>query len=94
MPSFAAIEAQVIIHAMLPFCKGKTASFLERGASAGSVNLRIWGFLSGDFVDLSIVISAAWWTSIGISWSCVKSPIAIEVSSFFDRGCKGGGLRG
>ena len=94
VPGFATIEAQVVIHAMLPFCKGKTALFLERGAPAGGVNLCIRGFLSGDFVDSSIVISAAWWTPIGISWSCIKSPIAIEVSSFFDRGCKCSGLRG
>ena len=94
VPSFAAIEAQVVIYVMLPFCKGKTASFLERGPSAGGINLCVWSFLSGDFADSGIAISAAWWTSIGISWSCIKSPIAIEVSSFFDCGCKCGGLRG
>ena len=94
MPSFAAVEAQVVIYAVLPFRKGETSTFLERGASASGINLCIRSFLSGDFADSSIVISVAWWTSIGISWSHVKSPIAIEVSSFFDRGCKCGGLRG
>ena len=45
-------------------------------------------------MDVGIAISTAWWTSIGISWSCIELPVAIEVSSFFDRGCKCGGLRG
>ena len=94
MSGFAAIEAQVVIHAMLSFRKGKMASFLERGPSVGGVNLCIWSFLSGDFSDSGIIISTVWWTSIGISWSCVKSPIAIKVSSFFDCGCKCSGLRG
>ena len=94
VPGLAAIEAQVVIHAVFPFREGKMSSFLERGASAGGVNLRIRSFLSGDFVDSGIVISAAWWTSIGISWSCVKPPITIEVSGFFSHSCKGSGLRG
>ena len=90
---FATVEAQVVIHTMFPFCEGKTASFLERSASAGGVNLRIWSFLGGDFTDSGIAISVAWWTSIGISWSCVKLPVTIEISSFFDCSCKCGRLR-
>ena len=78
---------------MFPFGKGRVALFLKRGSSAGGINLCIRSFLSGDFTDLSIAISAVWWTSIGISWSCVKSPVAIEVSSFFDCGRKCSGLR-
>ena len=65
--SFATVEAQVVIHAMFPFYEGKAALFLEKGATSGGINLRIWSFLSGDFVDLCIIISMVWWTSIGIS---------------------------
>ena len=93
VPSFTAIEAQVVIHAVLPFHEGKMSAFLERGASADNIYLRIWSFLSGDFMDSGIVISVAWWAFIGISWSRIKSPIAIKVSSFFDCGCKCSGLR-
>ena len=88
MPSFVTIEAQVVIHAMLPFCEGKTALFLERGTSTGGINFCIQSILSGDFADSGIAVSVAWWTSIGISWSRVKSPVSVEVSSLFDCGCK------
>ena len=93
VPGFATIEAQVVIHAMFSFHEGEMASFLERGASAGGINLHIWSLLSGDFADLGIAISAAWWTSIGISWFCIKSPVTIEISSFFDCSCEHSGLR-
>ena len=93
MPGFATIEAEVIVYAMFPFGKGKAASFLKRGTSTGGIDLCIQSFLSGDFTDSGIAISAAWWTSIGISWSHVKSPVTIEVSSFFDHGCEHSGLR-
>ena len=92
VPSFATIEAEVIVHAMFSFSKGKAALFLERGTSAGGIDLCIWSFLSGDFVDSGIVISVAWWTSIGISWSCVKLPVTIEISSLFDHGHQSSGL--
>ena len=78
---------------MFPLHKGKTASFLEWGATLGGVDFCIWSFLSGDFTDSGVVISVAWWTSIGISWSCIKSPVTIKISSFLDRGCEHGRLR-
>ena len=78
---------------MFLFCKSKAASFLERGATSSGINLHVGSFLSGNFVDLCIVISVAWWTSIGISWSSIESPVAIEISSFLDCGCECGRLR-
>ena len=93
MSSFATIETKVVVHAVFPFCEGEAALFLERGATSSGVNFCIWSLLSGDFMDLCIVISAAWWTSIRISWSCIKSPVTIEISSFLDHSCECGRLR-
>ena len=78
MPAFAVIEAEVIVYVMFPFSKGKAALFLERGTSAGGIDLCIRSFLSDDFTDSGIAISVAWWTSIGISWSSVKLPVTIK----------------
>ena len=78
---------------MLSFCEGKVSLFLKRGATSGGINLCIWSLLSGNFMDSCIVISAVWWTSIRISWSCIKSPVAIKISSFLDCSCKCGRLR-
>ena len=94
MPSFAAVETKVVIHAMFSFSEGKVSSLLERGTSAGGINFCIQSFLSGDFTDLGIAISVVWWTSIGISWSRIKSPVTIEISSFFDCGHECDRLRG
>ena len=78
---------------MFSFRESKAALFPKRGASSSGIDLRIRSFLSGDFTDSSIVISMAWWTFIEISWSGVKSPVAIKISSFLDCSYKCSGLR-
>jgi hypothetical protein len=57
MSWFAAVEAQIVIYAVLPFYKGKMASFLEFTLVLGGINLCIWRFFGDDFLDLSIWIA-------------------------------------
>jgi hypothetical protein len=54
MSWFAAIEAQIVVHAMFSFCKGKVALFLEFTLALGGIDLHIWRFFSGNFLDPSI----------------------------------------
>ena len=78
---------------MFSFHESKAALFPKRGASSSGIDLCIRSFLSGDFMDSCIVISMAWWTFIEISWSSVKLPVAIEISSFLDCSYECSGLR-
>jgi hypothetical protein len=85
---FAIIEAQVVIHAMFPYCESKATSFLEFALALGGINFHIWRFFRGNFSDLSIQITTWALRSFGeVTRSSIKAPVLIEISGFVYKCC-------
>jgi hypothetical protein len=81
MSWFAAIEAQIVVHVMLPFCKGKVASFLKFTLALGGIDLHIWRFFSGNFLDPSVQIMMWALRSFReVARSSIEAPVLIQIS--------------
>jgi hypothetical protein len=85
---FAAIEAQIVVHMMFPFCKGKVALFLKFTLALGGIDLCIWRFFSGNFLDPSIWITT-WALRVfrEITRPSIEVPVSIEISDFLNKCC-------
>jgi hypothetical protein len=88
MSWFATVEAQIVIHAVLPFCKGKVALFLKFTLTLGSVNLHVQRFFGDDFPDLSIQIATWTLRSFGeVARSSIEVPVLIKISGLIYKCC-------
>jgi hypothetical protein len=86
MSWFAAIEAQIVVHVMLLFCKGKMTLSLKFTLALGGIDLCIQRFFSSNFSDPSIQITMQALRFFGeIVRSSVKMPVLIEISGFLDK---------
>jgi hypothetical protein len=85
MSWFATIEAQIVVHVMLPLCEGKVASSFEFTLALGGIDLCIQRFFSGNFSDSSIQIMVWTLRSFGeVARSSIEAPVLIKISSFVD----------
>jgi hypothetical protein len=86
MSWFAAIETQIIVHAVLSFSRSESSLSLEFPFALGGIYLCVRRFLQNNFSNPSI-----WMTmrSLGSAerslGTPVKTPVSIEISGFINK---------